>query len=275
MTSLNRPMRVVITGAGSGLGRAVAMRYARDGARIAVTDADLDRAEQTLASVRAAGADGFALRCDVREANDYARVAARLDEDWSGVDIVVNNAGVGSAGTAIDTAPELWQWTLDINLYGVVRGIQALAPLLVRQHSGHVVNVASFAGIANAPAMAAYNTAKAGVIGLSESLRCELAIHGVGVSVACPAFFRTRLMEGFRTADPRLEKMAARMFERSDVSADDVAADIHRAVRDNRFMVITHREARWLYRLKRLAPETFHRLVCKRAAGLIANRSRE
>lgn len=266
--------RIVITGAGSGLGRALALRFARAGARVAVTDLDPDRAAATLDAVCAAGATGFSMRCDVRAAPDFTALAQRLHEQWSGVDVVINNAGVASAGTTIDTSLEDWHWTLDIDLFGVVRGCHTLAPLLVRQGSGHIVNIASFAGIANAPAMAAYNTAKAGVIALSETLRAEMDAHGVGVTVACPSFFRTNLLEEFRTPDPGLKQMAEKMFARAKVTADEVADDIYAAVQTNRFLVITHPEARWLYRFKRLAPETFFRTVRRQAAGFTRNRAR-
>ena len=259
--------RIVITGAGSGLGRAIALRFAQAGWQVAVTDVDGERAARVLEEIRTAGGDGFSRIADVRDIDDLHALAGQLDTHWAGVDVVVNNAGVGSAGTVIDTSPEDWQWTLDINLMGVVRGCHVLSPLLVRQGHGHVVNVASFAGIANAPAMAAYNTAKSGVIGLSETLRGELAARGVGVSVVCPSFFRTRLLDTFRTPDPRLRGFAEKMFATARVSAGEVADDIHRAVHANRFMVITHRHARWLYRLKRLAPERFFRLVSSRAAA--------
>ncbi|MBT8143744.1 MAG: SDR family NAD(P)-dependent oxidoreductase, partial [Gammaproteobacteria bacterium] len=173
------------------------------------------------------------------------------------------------------TALDDWDWTLDINLHGVIRGCHLLAPLLVRQRDGHIVNIASFAGIAHAPAMAAYNTAKAGVIGLSESLRAEMLPHGVGVSVACPSFFRTNLLDSFRTPDPRLQQFAERMFQNASVTAEDVADDIFRAVHSNRFMVITHSEARWLYRFKRWAPKLFFRLVAKRAAGFASKKAKQ
>lgn len=270
MNASSTSRRIVITGAGSGLGRAIAMRFAAEGWRVAVTDVELRRAEATLAAIVSAGGDGISICCDVRNDADFRAVADQLDQAWSGVDVVINNAGVGSAGTVTDTSAEDWLWTMDINLMGVVRGCRLLSPLLVRQNSGHIVNIASFAGIANAPAMAAYNTAKAGVIGLSETLRAEMAPHHVGVSVACPSFFRTNLMEDFRSPDPRLRAMAEKMFKRARVTAQDVADDIFDAVRRNRFMIITHSDARWLYRLKRMAPETFYKLVARRAASFAA-----
>ena len=200
-------------------------------------------------------------------------IGTQLQQQWNGVDVIVNNAGVGSAGTTIDTSLDDWQWTLDTNLMGVVRGCHLWAPLLVRQGAGHIVNIASFAGIANAPAMAAYNTAKAGVISLSETLRAEMQPHGIGVSVACPSFFRTNLLESFRTPDPRLRSFAEKMFQRASVRAGDVADDIYHGVLKNQFMIITHADARWLYRLKRAAPGMFYRLLTRQAARMAEGQS--
>jgi NAD(P)-dependent dehydrogenase (short-subunit alcohol dehydrogenase family) len=121
---------------------------------------------------------------------------------WDGVDIVINNAGVASAGTVADTSLEDWRWTLNSNFMGVVRGTRAFLPVLLRQGQGRIVNIASFAGIANAPSMGAYSASKAAVISLSETLRAELALSAVGikVSVVCPAFFKTSLMTTARAS---------------------------------------------------------------------------
>lgn len=141
--------RVVITGAGSGLGRAIALAFAAQSARIAVTDRDLDGAADTLKAVEAAGGSGFVQSLDVTREADFAVLAERLALDWGGLDVLVNNAGVATAGTVAESDLAQWQWVLDINLLGCVRGVRALAPLMTAQQSGHIVNVASFAGIAN------------------------------------------------------------------------------------------------------------------------------
>ncbi|MDE1898493.1 MAG: SDR family NAD(P)-dependent oxidoreductase [Xanthomonadaceae bacterium] len=190
--------RVVITGGGSGLGRALAHRYARAGWTVAVADLVRERADAVRDELRATGAHAESYAVDV---GDDAAVEALRDAvlaTLGGVEHVVNNAGVSSAGTLVETAVEDWRWMLEINLLGVVRGCRAFAPILAAQGRGHVLNVASFAGLAGAPGLAAYGTAKAAVVALSEALRAELADRGVGVSVLCPAFFQTRLLENFR-----------------------------------------------------------------------------
>jgi short-subunit dehydrogenase len=159
------------------------------------------------------------------------------------------------------TSLEDWQEVININLLGVVRGCHAFVPMLLRQRSGHVVNIASFAAIASAPGMASYNVAKAGVFSLSETLRAEVFEQGIGVTVACPAFFQTNLLDSFRGPDPRVKTTVARIMARATVTADHVARDIYDAVLAGRFLVISHADSRWQYRVKRVAPELFYREV--------------
>jgi NAD(P)-dependent dehydrogenase (short-subunit alcohol dehydrogenase family) len=271
---VNGGKRVFITGAGSGLGKALALRFARDGWRVACTDLKLDSVEQTLAEVRAAGGDGFAALCDVTAEDSFAAVAARLKAEWGGVDVVVNNAGVATKGTVAESAIEQWRRVLDINLLGCVRGARAVIPLLTEQGSGHIVNIASFAGIANPPAMASYNAAKAAVISLSESLRHEMEPHGVGVSVACPSFFKTNLVANSRAGAhldsdepaPQMDRIVQRLMEKSSFTADSVAADIFDAVRDKRFLVLVCADDRRQVLMKRASPEWYFRLVQKSTA---------
>ncbi|MGH8453705.1 MAG: SDR family NAD(P)-dependent oxidoreductase, partial [Nevskiales bacterium] len=175
---------------------------------------------------------------------------------------LVNNAGIATGGSVVESHYEDWQRALDINLMGVVRGCKTFVPILLAQKAGHVVNIASFAGIASPPNMASYNVAKAGVISLSESLRAETIDEGVDVSVACPSFFKTNLTESVQApGDEWLKKFTENVMARSRVTAEDVADDIFRAVHDGRFMVITHDDARMQWRLKRAAPEFFYKMV--------------
>ncbi|WP_051749080.1 SDR family oxidoreductase [Nevskia soli] len=266
--------RIFITGAGSGLGKAVALRFAREGWRVAVTDVDLAAATQTLAEVTAAGGSGFADVCNVTSEESFAAIAARLQREWNGVDVLVNNAGVATKGTVVESSIEQWQWVLNINLLGCVRGARAIVPLLTAQGSGHVVNIASFAGIANPPAMASYNAAKAAVISLSETLRHEMEPHGVGVSAVCPSFFKTNLIATSRQASPeqgdepapQMDRIVQRLMDKSAVTADSVASDIFDAVRDKRFLVLVNADDRRQVLLKRVSPEFYFRMVQKATA---------
>jgi NAD(P)-dependent dehydrogenase (short-subunit alcohol dehydrogenase family) len=254
--------RAVITGAASGLGRALALRFAREGWRVAIADLNEARMQETLAVVAQAGGSGFTQRCDVCSANDFAALAERVRQEWGGADVLVNNAGIATGGSVVESRYEDWQRVLDINLMGVVRGCKTFVPMMLAQKSGHVVNIASFAGIASPPNMASYNVAKAGVISLSESLRAETIDEGVDVSVACPSFFKTNLTESISApADQWMKKFTEVVMERSKVGAEDVADDIFRAVHEGRFMIITHDDARMQWRVKRAAPEFFYKMV--------------
>ena len=268
--------RVLITGAGSGLGRACALAFAAKGARIAVSDLRLDAAQQTLALLESRGADAFAVALDVTSEDSFAAAVEAVRVRWDGIDVLVNNAGVATAGTVAESPLRQWQWVLDINLLGCVRGARAVIPLMQSQGSGHIVNVASFAGIANPPALASYNAAKAAVISLSETLRFELHPQ-IGVSVACPSFFKTDLLNSGRgqiaesehASAPQMMKVVGRLMEKAEVSAEDVAADIVEAVLSHRFMVMTHSDARSRARLKRLSPELYFRLAQKATTGFL------
>jgi NAD(P)-dependent dehydrogenase (short-subunit alcohol dehydrogenase family) len=268
--------RVLITGAGSGLGRALALQFARAGARVAVTDLRASAAEETLAELRQAGASGVSATLDITSEASFASAVERLKAEWGGVDVLVNNAGVATAGTVAESPIEQWQWVLNINLLGCVRGARAVIPLMQAQGAGHIVNVASFAGIANPPAMASYNAAKAAVISLSETLRFELHPQ-IGVSVVCPSFFKTDLLNSGRgqiapdahTSAPQMERIVQRLMDKASITADDVAADIVDAVRRGRFMVMTHPDARQRTLLKRASPELYFRLAQKVLAGFL------
>jgi short-subunit dehydrogenase len=252
--------RVVITGAGSGLGRALAFCFAEHGWRVACADIRLDRAQDTVRLMREFGVGAMALRVDV---GDDASVDAMHDEilaAWEGVDCVINNAGVASAGTVSKAALEDWRWTLNINFMGAVRGCHAFLPTLIEQGGGHIVNIASFAGIANAPCMGAYSASKAAVISLSETLRAELALAGsaVKVSVVCPAFFHTNLMDNARIP-PADKARVVQWMKRARQSADEVAARIFQAVQRGEFLIFPTDGERARWRIKRFAPNAFFR----------------
>lgn len=268
--------RVLITGAGSGLGRACAIAFAARGARVAATDRRADAAQQTAELLRSKGATALSLELDVTSEAAFTTAVAALEKEWGGLDVLINNAGVATAGTVAESPLKQWQWVFDINLLGCVRGARAVIPAMQAQRAGHIVNVASFAGIANPPAMASYNAAKAAVISMSETLRYEL-FPDIGVSVVCPSFFKTDLVNSSRDqlADsdpataPQMMRIVERLMEKASVTAEDVAGEIVAAVATNRFMVMPHAEARALTRLKRLSPELYFRKAQKSTAGFL------
>ena len=252
--------RVLITGAGSGLGRALAFCFAENGWRVACADINIDTANDTVRRLTEFGVGAMGLWVDVGDDGSVEDMRDEILAAWDGIDMVICNAGVASAGSVAATSIEDWRWTLNINLMGVVRCCRAFLPAMLRQTRGHFVNVASFAGVANAPHMAAYSASKAGVISFSETLRAELALKasGMKVSVVCPSFFQTNLMQGSRA--PETDKALARkLMAASKESADDVAAAIYRGAMRGDFMIFPTRGEPLRWRIKRFAPELFLR----------------
>jgi NAD(P)-dependent dehydrogenase (short-subunit alcohol dehydrogenase family) len=261
-----RSPRAVVTGAGSGLGRALCVELAARGARVLASDVDEERARATAA--RCAGA--HAARCDVSKLADVEGLAALALERLGGVDVVVNNAGVAVSGRVGEVSIADWQWLLGVNLWGVIHGCHVFAPILRRQRSGHILNVASLAGLVHLPPLAPYNVAKAGVVALSETLRFELARDGVGVTVLCPSFFATGLA-GAARGDAAMNRLGERILADSGATAEGVARVAVDAAERGEFLVIPMAHARWAWRLKRLAPRRYFD-VSRLVLGLEARR---
>lgn len=250
----------VITGAGSGLGRALALSLARRGGRLTITDVNLDGAEETASLVRAAGAaEATVHRCDVTRPEE---VAALSDAIRGPIDLVVNNAGVTSAGRIGELSLEAWRWTIEVDLFGVIHGCHTFVPRLRAQGHGHVLNVASAAGLVYAPEMAAYCAAKAGVVAISESLAAELIGSGVGVTVLCPTFLKTDLLKTGQFASTDSRRTAEKLMSRGK-DADFVAEAALRSVEAGELHSIPMADGRLFWRLRRLAPRTFVNLAAR------------
>ncbi len=269
---MNDKKVVLITGAGAGLGEAMARRFAADGWQVIVADLDLARAEAVAADL---GNAAHALAMNVVEEADWARVRQHVEDRFGHLDVLINNAGVAVGGTLEETSLEDWRWVMDIDLMGVVMGCKAFAPMMRKRGRGHIINVASYAGFAAAPGINAYGTAKAAVIAMSEMLRAELKSAGVEVSALCPAFVKTRLTESMRAPDPSYGERVQRWMANSGVSADDVANVVARAVERPRFLLLTHGNTRWMWRIKRWLPETYFRMLMRGVAKMEAKARRK
>ncbi len=254
----------VVTGAGGGLGRALCLRLARQRARLLLADIHRERCEETARLVERAGGHATPMVIDVTDAGQVEHMATAADRLLGRIDLVVNNAGVAGGGPVGKVPLDDWHWIVNANLWGVIYGCHFFVPRLVRQGGGAILNVASLAGIACAPNMASYNVTKAGVIALSETLCAELAGDNIRVTVLCPAFFKTNLMETMRVADPQFRTMAEAAFANSTTSADQVAAAALRAVALGRLYSLPMREGRIVWHLKRLMPQRFARLLANR-----------
>lgn len=268
----DRYKTALVTGGGSGLGEAMCHYFAKQGYAVAVTDIDEERAGQTAADIQRAGGQGFACKQDVTSADDWTQLQKKIEVEWGGLGVLVNNAGVAAAGNLEESSLQDWQWVLDIDLMGVVRGCHQFLPMMRRQNYGHIVNVASFAGLAGAPGIAAYGTAKAGVVALSEQLRAELAGSDVSVSVLCPAFVQTNLLDTFRSSDEKDKSRISRWMQHSGVTAEDVAEQVYQAVANKQFLILTHKQTRWAWRLKRWLPKQYFKLLVKQS-GMVTRRT--
>lgn len=270
MSIPNSP-RAVVTGAGSGLGRAFAFELARRGGRVLCADIDEANAQKTASQI---GAAAVAARADVSKIEEVEALAVVAERQWGGVDVVINNAGVAVGGEVGDVPLDDWRWIVGVNFWGVVHGCHVFTPRLRRQGSGHILNVASAAGLLSPPGMAPYNATKAAVVALSETLSAELRKHGVGVTVLCPTFFRTNIADSARATDRAQLAAVHKMMDSSTIQADDVARIALDAAARGELYTLPHADGRWMWRIKRWAPAQFAALVTKVAPRLTSRNGR-
>lgn len=243
-----------VTGAASGLGRALALAFAREGMQVALADVDETNLAQTADAVRVLGVRAWTARLDVSNGEEVERFAAQAFAELQAVHVVCNNAGVSPLGAAWETSAADWEWILGVNLWGVIHGVRAFVPRLLAQGEGHVVNTASVAGFISPSGSGAYNVTKHGVVALSESLHHDLRKAGasIGVSVLCPAYVPTGIADSERNRPSGFpqgsksketlnrEEMLRKAVAAGRLSADDVARKVVEAVKEQRFYVLTH-----------------------------------
>lgn len=260
----------VVTGAGSGIGRETALACARRGAALAICDVDEAGLAETAGRARSGGVEVMAERVDVSRPEQVDAFALQAESRFNGIDLLVNNAGIGVMASFEDTELEDWRRLLEINLMGVVHGCRAFVPEMKRRGAGHVVNVASQAGFQASPALPAYSASKFAVFGFSEALRAELRPAGIGVTIACPgvvntAITRSSTVRGSGSAE-RQERIT-RLYERRNYGPEKVAERILRAVERNRTVAPITPEAHIAYALSRALPP-LSRWTAARLAGL-------
>jgi len=256
---------VVVTGGAQGLGREIALCFARQGWNVALADLLDETGAVTLKEIKNLGVDGLYCHCDVRKEADHQALLQASIERFGRVDLLVNNAGVASAGAIDKESVESWQRVLDINTLGPVLGCKTFVPHFKVQRAGHIVNVASIAGITCTPYMASYNVSKAGVIALSETLRWELKPKNIGVTVVCPALFKTNLTSSMAGVNENVKSAIDKGMGASSIDAADIAEQIFKAVQSNQFMLLPHQHTRWQWRLKRLSFSFYQWLMSRLA----------
>lgn len=235
--------RILVTGAASGLGNALVERFSDARDRVLATDLSLGRPGSLPE-----GVDYLPL--DVTSDANWEAAHDHVTQEWGGLDLLVNNAGIASGGRIDVATMDEWELVTEVDLLGVVRGCRAFAPTLKAQGSGHIVNVASLAGLVHPPGMAAYNAAKAGVVALTETLHHELAPYGVAASVVCPSYFRTNLASSLKGADTDVLEKAAGLIESSPLSVAEVADAVVEGIERREPVILPDEAARASYALK-------------------------
>jgi NAD(P)-dependent dehydrogenase (short-subunit alcohol dehydrogenase family) len=246
-------VRVLVTGAARGLGAAL-------------TAAFRARGDEVLATDRVA--TGVDLALDVTSEDDWAAARRHVEDTWGGLDLLVNNAGVAGGGRLDVATLEEWRWITDINLFGVVRGTAAFVPMFKRQRSGHVVNVASLAGLVHPAGMASYNAVKAAVVALTETTGHELAAYGVRASVVCPSYFRTGLVEGMRGEDTALGSVIAHLVASAPLGPEEIAAAVLEGLDRGDELILPDPAARAAYELKQGDRAAYDAQLRRQAARL-------
>jgi NAD(P)-dependent dehydrogenase (short-subunit alcohol dehydrogenase family) len=246
----------VVTGAASGIGHAMAEAFAAQGMRVVLADVEVGALGRATAALRASGATVLAVPADVSKGEQVQVLADRAVAEFGRVDVVCNNAGVALSGPIWEHTVADWEWLLGVNLWGVIHGVRTFVPLMLRQGGeGHVVNTASIAGLTSNPFMGPYNVSKHAVVTLSETLHKELGLlgHPVKVSVLCPGFVATRILESERNRpaglqnatagmrDPGFEEMARNALA-AGIQPAQAAAQVVDAITQERFWVLTHPE---------------------------------
>lgn len=250
----------VVTGGSGGLGRAFCERLGAAGARVLIADVRKEAAEETAELVSRAGGDARVEVVDVRDASQVERLAIVADGWFGGrTDLLINNAGVAVAGEVGAISLDDWRWQVEINLMGVIYGCHYWVPRMKSFGGGHIMNVGSAAGLLAAPGMGPYNVVKAGVIALSETMYAELKKANIKVSVLCPSFFETGIMDASRgPVDDRTHKLVGKLMKANPKQASDVARIALEAVAKGRLYCLPMSEiyVPWLF--KRVLPGSFY-----------------
>lgn len=238
----------VITGAASGIGRAMAMRFGAAGMKVIGADIDGDGLDAVVAELTAAGVQAHGHVVDVSQGAEIEELAAAALETFGAVHLVCNNAGIGAGGAVSALDVDEWRRVIEIDLWSVLHGLRVFIPILTEQGEGHIVNTASIAGLISPPFMGPYSVSKFGVVAVSEATFQELAMFapGVGISVLCPGWVRTNIAKAVDDVEAEENPMAKMMSDalRSFIDAGmdpaDVADQVHDAVIERRFYILTH-----------------------------------
>ncbi len=253
--------QAIVTGAGSGIGAALCRALAGAGAEVLCTDIDGAAADRTAASLTR---PGTALQLDVTDAAAVQRAVDDVVARTGRIDLLFNNAGITWGGDTELLTLDQWNAIIDVNIRGVVHGVHAAYPQMVRQKSGHIVNTASMAGLAAAGRITSYVMTKHAIVGLSLALRTEAVGHGIGVLAICPTAVDTPILDKGWLGDFNGREFY-QMGQRSETfySPDQLAADTLRAIERNKALLVAPRQARMAWLFARLAPNLLNRMAVR------------
>ncbi|MCX5866663.1 MAG: SDR family NAD(P)-dependent oxidoreductase [Proteobacteria bacterium] len=246
----------IVTGAASGIGQGLAHELARRGARVVAADINGKGAEEVAGAIQAGGGQARAASLDVSNDSAVQKLVEETAREFGRIDYMFNNAGIGITGDVKDMNLADWRRVIEVNLWGVIHGVQAVYPLMIRQGHGHIVNTGSSSGLAPWPSVVPYTTTKQAVVGLSTSLRSEAETYGVRVSVACPGFINTQIFSSMKYVNIDREK-AMRELPFWGMSPDKCARIILRGVEKNKAIIVVGWDAWLMWHNYRIFPGAY------------------
>ena len=267
--------RILITGAASGLGLALAKKYASEGWSVCIADIQDEEGIKVAAHLNEEYAsDCFFQHLDITSDTQWQELVALISQRWQGLDALVNNTGVGASGDIDTFSINDFQWTVDINLMGAVKGCHVCVPLL-KESKGLLINVASMAGLLHMGSMSAYNVSKAGMVAFSEGLWSELDPYGVKVSVVCPTFFQSNLAKSMRSDNPDAAKIAARLHAGTGITAESIATTVYNDSRNGKHYILagTRFSDRTIWKLKRYLLSVYLNMMKSNARIQLADKN--
>lgn len=266
--------RAFVTGAAMGLGKAFCTHLAKDGWTIGMSDVNIEKLETAAEEVRQLGGNPILFSLDVSDRTKFKEVADTFVQQQGGIDVLVNNAGVGDGGAFHEYSLENWDWMVGINQMGVVYGCYFFVPTFRKQGFGQIINIASAAGFANPPRMSPYNVTKAAVISLSETLYYELEPLGIKVSVVMPTFIKTNIMSNARGSQDAI-KAGRKLLEKTKLKPEEAVLEMLQKAGKGKLHIVLPREARFSYWLKRHFKGFFGKQLLKIANKQIQKSNRK
>lgn len=257
----------LVTGASSGIGQAIAVELAKQGAKVILVGTNEDRLAESKQLCEAAGAEAHSYAANVADYPLMQGLAEAVLAEHSTVDVLVNNAGVVMSGLVHEVEMGDWQRLININVMGVVHGSQLFLPAMLKQGSGHIVNMASAAGLIGQPGMSTYCATKHAVVGMSASMRYELSASGIGVTTICPGYVKTPIMDNLKLVGkldtPKVKAKVAKDTQRNNLTAEAVAKRTLKAIRKNEAFVTIGKDAQIAFYARRLAPKLLDRMFSR------------